>query len=173
MRHTLLLCSILTAAAASAGVPETMDPGQIPYYKLLTPGIATAGQPSSQALPKLAALGFKTVINLRMPGEDAPPDERAVVEGQGLRYVHVPLTAASLSAADVAAVEKVLDDPAAAPVLFHCTTSNRVGAVWALVQVRKGRSLDDALAAGREAGLRSPVLEEAVRKLATPAPKAP
>jgi len=65
----------------------------------------------------------------------------------------------------------VLDDPAAAPVLFHCTTSNRVGAVWALVQVRKGRSLDAALAAGREAGLRSPVLEEAVRKLA--APKAP
>jgi hypothetical protein len=37
--------------------------------------------------------------------------------------------------------------------------------------VRKGKSLDDALAAGREAGLRSPVLEEAVRKLA--APKAP
>jgi len=171
MRHALLLSTILTAAAASAGVPEKMDPGQIPYYRLLTPGIATAGQPSSEVLPKLAALGFKTVINLRMPGEDAPPDERAVVEGQGLRYVHVPLTAASLSAADVAAVEKVLDDAAAAPVLFHCTTSNRVGAVWALVQTRKGKSLDEALVAGREAGLRSPVLEEAVRRLA--APKAP
>jgi uncharacterized protein (TIGR01244 family) len=171
MRHALLLYTLLTAVAASAGVPETMEPGQIPYYRLLTPGIATAGQPSSEVLPRLAALGFKTVINLRMPGEDAPPDERAVVEGQGLRYVHVPLTAASLSAADVAAVEKVLDDPAAGPVLFHCATSNRVGAVWALVQTRKGKSLDAALAAGREAGLRSPVLEEAVRRVA--APKAP
>ena len=171
MRHALLLYTLLTAAAASAGVPETMEPGQIPYYRLLTPGIATAGQPSSEALSKLAALGFKTVINLRMPGEDAPSDERAVVEGQGLRYVHVPLTAGSLSAADVAAVEKVLDDAAAGPVLLHCATSNRVGAVWALVQTRKGKSLDEALAAGREAGLRSPALEEAVRRVA--APKAP
>jgi uncharacterized protein (TIGR01244 family) len=168
MRQTLLLVMLVAAAVASAGVPETVDPAQIPNYKRLTPDLAAAGQPSAETLAKLGTLGFKTVVNLRMPGEDGPPQERALVEGQGLRYVSVPVTAATLSLADVAAVEKVLDDPAASPVLLHCTASVRVGAVWALVQHRKGKPLEEALAAGREAGLTSTRLEEAVRKLAAP-----
>jgi len=40
--------------------------------------------------------------------------------------------------------------------------------VWALIQSREGKSLDEALAAGREAGLRSPQLEAAVRRLVGP-----
>ena len=27
-------------------------------------------------------------------------------------------------------VAKILDDPAAGPILFHCASANRVGAVW-------------------------------------------
>ena len=98
-------------------------------------------------------MGFKTVLNLRMPGEGGPANERELVEGQGLRYVSVPMTAASFSLADVQAVEKVLNDPAAGPVLFHCASANRVGATWAAVLARRGQSLDDALAKGHEAGL--------------------
>jgi hypothetical protein len=45
--------------------------------------------------------------------------------------------------------------------------------MWSLIQLRKGKTLDEALAAGREAGNQSPALEEAVRKLAAPAAKAP
>ena len=174
MRKTLLLC-LLTAAAVSAadGVPETVDPAQIPHYKKISPTLAAAGQPSAEALPKLGALGFKTVINLRMPTEDQPADERAIVEGQGLRYVAVPFTSSSLSQADVDAVAKVLDDPASGPVLLHCARSVRVGAMWSLIQLRKGKTLEEALAAGREAGNKSPALEEAVRRLAAPAPRAP
>jgi uncharacterized protein (TIGR01244 family) len=170
-----MLLSVLLAAAVSAadGVPETVDAAQIPYYRKITPTLAAAGQPSAEALPKLGAMGFKTVINLRMPTEDQPPNERAVVEGQGLRYVSVPFTSATLTRADVDAVEKVLDDPASGPVLLHCALSYRVGAMWSLIQLRKGKTLDEALAAGREAGNKSPALEEAVRKLAAPAAKAP
>ena len=113
MRKTVLL-SILLAAAVSVsagdGVPETVDPAQIPNYKKVTPTLAAAGQPTAEVLPKLGALGFKTVINLRMPNEDQPANERALVEAQGLRYVSVPVTSSSLSQADVDAVAKVLDD---------------------------------------------------------------
>jgi uncharacterized protein (TIGR01244 family) len=117
-------------------------------------------------------MGFKTVLNLRPAGEGGPPDEPALVESQGLRYVSVPVTAATLTAADVLAVEKILDDPAAGPVLFHCASSNRVGGLWALVQARKGKSLDEALAAGRDAGMRAGPVEDAVRRLYA-APAAP
>jgi uncharacterized protein (TIGR01244 family) len=86
----------------------------------------------------------------------------------------VPLTADSFSPADVLAVERVLADASAGPVLIHCHSSNRVGGVWAAIQARKGRSLDEALAAGREAGLQSPAMVAAVRRVlsATAAPAA-
>ena len=76
-------------------------------------------------------MGFRTVVNLR-PETEGPADERAVVEAQGLRYVSIPVTADTFSLADVEALEKVLADPAAAPVLLHCGSSNRVGAAWAV-----------------------------------------
>ena len=167
MRSTLVLLLFSSAAVVCAGVPETVDPAQIPAYKVIAPGVVAAGQPAPEVLPKLGEMGFRTVLNLRTPDEGGP-DERAVVEGQGLRYVAVPLTAASLSLADVLAIEKVLDDPGAGPVLFHCAYSNRVGAAWAIVQARRGKSLEDALAAGREAGLKSATIEDAVRRLVVP-----
>jgi uncharacterized protein (TIGR01244 family) len=171
MRSTLALLLLLPATVASAGVPETVDPTQIPNYKVIAPGIVAAGQPAAEVLPKLGAMGFKTVLNIRTPGEGGP-DERTVVEGQGLRYVSVPVTAASLSLSDVLAIEQVLDDPAASPVLFHCASSNRIGGVWAVIQARKGKTLDAALAAGREAGLKGATMEDAVRRMVAPTPTA-
>jgi uncharacterized protein (TIGR01244 family) len=173
MRSTLTVLLLSSAPLALAQVPETVEPARIPSYKVITPGLVAAGQPSREALATLGTMGFKTVINLRTAGEDTPPDEQAVVEGQGLRYVAVPLTAASLSLADVAAVEKVLEDPASGPVLVHCAASNRVGGIWALIQARKGKGLEEALAAGREAGLRSGPMEEAVRRLVAAPPPVP
>jgi uncharacterized protein (TIGR01244 family) len=123
-------------------------------------------------LARLGEMGFRTVVNLRTEKEGAA-EERAVVEAQGLRYVWVPVTADSFSPADVDAVQKVLDDRSSGPVLLHCASANRVGAVWAVIQSRQGRTLDEALAAGRAAGLSSPPMEAAVRRvLGVPEPAA-
>ena len=165
MRSALVLATCLSAAVLHAGVPETVDPGQIPAYKVIAPGIVAAGQPAPDVLPKLGAMGFKTVLNLRMLDETGPANEREVVEGQGLRYVSVPMTASSFTLADVEAVEKVLGDPAAGPILIHCASSNRVGGAWAAILARRGMSLDEALARGREAGLKSTAMEEAVKRV--------
>ena len=165
MRSILVGAACLSAAAVQAQVPQTVDPGQIPYYKLIAPGIVAAGQPATEALTKLGSMGFKTVINLRPAGEGGPANERELVESQGLRYVSVPFTAATFSLAEVEAVEKVLNDSAAGPVLFHCASSNRVGGAWAAVLARRGQSLDEALAKGREAGLKGGAMEEAVKRV--------
>ncbi len=174
MRRLLVVVTLLAVAApVAAEPPQTVEAASIPDYRLLQPGLATAGQPAPEALAKLKDMGFRTVVNLRTE-QEGTAEEQKVVEAQGLRYVSVPVTAESLSLADAAAVEKVLKDPTSGPVLLHCASSNRVGALWALIQAREGKSLDDALAAGREAGLRSPQLEAAVRRLVgPPAPPAP
>jgi len=171
MRPPVVVAALVVGAAcASARVPEAVDPASIPAYRLLRPGLAGAGQPVPQALAKLEDMGFRTVVNLRTEKEGAA-QERAVVEAQGLRYVWVPVTADSFSLADVDAVQKALDETSSGPVLLHCASSNRVGAVWAVIQSRQGKALDEALAAGRAAGLQSGPMEAAVRRvLGAPTP---
>ncbi len=164
-RSTVLaVVACLVPALAAAGVPESVEAGRIPAYRLVRPDLATAGQPSPEALAQLEAMGFRTVVSLRTAPE-GPADERPLVESQGLRYVQVPITPETFSLADVEAVQKVLDDPAAGPILLHCASSNRVGAVWAVIQARQGEPFEEAEAAGRAAGLHSASMVAAVRRV--------
>jgi len=161
----------LSAALSAAGVfaaevPATVE--GVPHYHVVKPGLATAGQPTPEAWKQLKALGFKTVINLRTEEEGGKAEEKAVTE-QGLRYVWVPVMPATLSAKDVETVAAILDDPAAGPVLLHCSAANRAGGLWAAVLARKGKSLDEAEAEGIKAGLSSQPMKDAVRRVA-PAP---
>jgi uncharacterized protein (TIGR01244 family) len=152
------------ALAATAGeIPQKIE--SIPNYVVIHPGLAAAGQPSADALAGLKDRGFRTVINLRTAGEPGYVDETKALEAQGIRYVHVPITAATFSAADVAAVRAVLDDPASGPVLLHCASANRVGAVWAALLTGQGKSMEEALAEGRRAGLSSEAMTAAVRRV--------
>jgi uncharacterized protein (TIGR01244 family) len=156
----------VAAAAAPPEVPTSVDATAFPNYHVIRPDLAAAGQPSAEGLAALKALGFKTVINLRTEQEGAK-EEGAVVKAAGLAYVSVPVTAETLNQADADAVSRVLDDPASGPVLLHCASGNRVGAVWALLRVRQGKTLEEAEAEGRAVGLKSPVLVEAMRKAAS------
>jgi uncharacterized protein (TIGR01244 family) len=171
------LVLIGTAVSAGAGeLPQTVDAARIPAYQLVSPALAAAGQPSPEALASLKEMGFRTVVNLRPPAE-GPSDEKAVVEAEGLRYVNVPVMPDTFRLDDVLAVQAVLDDPSAGPVLLHCASSNRVGGVVAVLASRRGKALEEALAAGKAAGLKSPVMENAVRRVLgaplLPVPAAP
>jgi len=166
MPRSWLLVGLLLfpASAQVAQIPESMDAAALPNYVLVRPGLAAAGQPTPEALGRLKDQGFRTVIDIRTEAEGTKAEE-AIVSGLGLRYVSVPLTAATISLDDVRAVAKVLDDPQAAPVLLHCASSNRVGGVIAVIEGLGGKSLDEAEAAGRRAGLRSQAMVDAVRRL--------
>ena len=165
----LLLALMLVADE----VPATMDPAAIPNYTRVRPGLAAAGKPSPAAIGHLKEQGFKTVIDLRSENEGLA-EEKASVEGQGLRYVSVPMTAASFTLADARKVKSVIEDPASGPVLLHCASSNRVGGVIAVIEAKNGKSLEQAIEEGKKAGLRSDPMVEAVRRvLAEPAPAKP
>ncbi len=161
---------LLFADSAPVQIPDSMDPAAVPNYVVVRPGLAAAGQPTPEALRQLKAQGFRTVVNLRTEAEGTK-DEEEIVKGLELRYVSVPLTAETISLEQVQALAKVLDDPEAAPVLLHCASSNRVGGVLAVIEGLGGKSLEEAEAAGRRAGLRSQAMVEAVRRLLASVPK--
>jgi uncharacterized protein (TIGR01244 family) len=161
---SLFAVAVFATVPLGAGIPEAVDKAAIPNYRVIRPGLATAGQPSPEAIGRLKEMGFKTVINLRTEKEGGKAEEQAVAAA-GLRYVWVPVSADTFSAADVDAVAKVLDDPAAGPTLLHCSSANRVGGVWTVLQVRRGKTLEEAETEGRAIGLASPAMREAVRRV--------
>lgn len=62
--------------------------------KKVSPGLAIGGQPGADDLRSLAEDGFKTVVNLRMPGEAAalsPEEAREIAERLHMCYFHIPL----------------------------------------------------------------------------------
>jgi uncharacterized protein (TIGR01244 family) len=171
MRKIATLAVVLLAGsglAAAAGIPETLDAMN---YKRLSPSLAVAGKPSKEALDSLKAAGFRTVIDLRQPSEGVP-SAREAVEAQGLTFVSVPVSPDTFSIGDVKRVEAVLTDRSAAPVFLYCSSSNRVGAALAVVEYRRGRSKDDALAEGRKAGMKSPAMEKAALRVMDQEPAA-
>ena len=116
----------------------------------------SAGQPSEAELAALARKGVRTVINLRHPSEATNFDEVAAVAATGMHYVAIPVAGSQdLTPETVARFGRELAKAqACGPVLVHCASANRVGALialeWAWVQ---GQTADIALAAGRAAGL--------------------
>jgi uncharacterized protein (TIGR01244 family) len=157
---------MLAVAVVAAEIPNAVSKDEIPNYQVVRPGLATAAQPSAETLGRLKAMGFRTIVNLRPRTEDPIVErEAAIVAEQGLRYVSVPVTPQTFSAADVAAVRRVLEDAEAGPVLLHCSSANRVGAVWAAIEVERGTSLADAEAEGRKLGLKSEPMVEALHRV--------
>jgi uncharacterized protein (TIGR01244 family) len=162
----VLLAAVLAASPAPAAAPATVEAKDIPNYHRVRPGLATAGQPSDEALGQLKALGFKTVINLRTPGEHNAAAEEEAVRAQGLRYVSIPVNSATFGPAEVSAVRAVLDDESAAPVLLHCTTANRAAAVWGLTEVQRGRAVSEVEAEAATVGLSHPTTVKGFHRVA-------
>lgn len=77
--------------------------------------------------------------------------------------MNIPVTGGVPTDAQVAEFARIVEDPNNAPLLVHCASANRVGAMWTLYRVRQGIPLAIALEEGRTAGLR-PDREAELRK---------
>lgn len=93
-------------------------------------------QPRSEEFKDLAALGVKTVIDLR---NDQVEYEKAAVEAAGMKYVHIPMSAwRAPRDADMEKVLQVIDDPESGKVFVHCKQGkHRTGVVSALYRMSK------------------------------------
>jgi uncharacterized protein (TIGR01244 family) len=145
--------------AASLSFAQSVD---LPNRHDALDGITTAGQPSEAALTAIAAAGYKSVIDLRGANEDRGLDEKKTVELLGMSYVSLPVEgAAGVSYANASALDKLLAE-LPKPVLVHCSTGNRAGALLALRAKANGADAQAALELGLANGLvgLKPVVEE-------------
>ncbi|MEE8522905.1 MAG: sulfur transferase domain-containing protein [Thermoanaerobaculia bacterium] len=164
---TLVLATWLAALAwigiqalADAQAEETVTAAgtvDIPNAKMPFAGVLTGGQATEEALAAAAAAGYRTVVNLRSEKEMAEIgwDEAAAVEALGMEYVFIPMAgAAGLTVDNAHRLAAVLDEPESHPVMIHCASGNRVGAMLALKAFHiDGQDADAALELGLEAGL--------------------
>ncbi|HJU88806.1 MAG TPA: sulfur transferase domain-containing protein [Gemmatimonadaceae bacterium] len=128
----------------------------LPFGSAPTPGVITAGQPTADQLGKLGAAGCVTVVDLRPAAEPRGYDERSAVADAGMEYFPIPLTADSLGDAEFDRVREVLKDRTERPMLVHCASANRVGAVLIpFFILDEGRSQEEALGLAQRVGLRS------------------
>ncbi len=108
---------------------------------VLAPGISAAGSLDRSDIDALARAGVRTIINNRPddedPGQLPATEARQMAEERGIAYHHIPVTAASLSRADVDAFAAVLAT-APTPVVAHCRSGTRSTLLWALARMRDG-----------------------------------
>jgi uncharacterized protein (TIGR01244 family) len=116
-------------------------------------GVTSAGQPNEAALEVFADSGYATVIDLRGADEDRGFNEASVVEALGLHYVTLPIEGKDAVSFDSARKLDELLQEYPGPVLVHCGSGNRVGALLALRASLDGADDESALAVGREGGL--------------------
>ncbi len=116
-------------------------PSSPPALAELAPGLSAAGKLDKGDIEALAQAGVRTIVNNRPddedPGQLSAADARQIAERHGIAYHHIPVTAASLSGADVEAFAVVLAS-APTPIVAHCRSGTRSALLWALARMRDG-----------------------------------
>ncbi len=124
---------------------------QVPFDSVLS-----GGQPTVDQIKQAAETGFKTVINLRTENELPDPDQELTwVEGSGMKYIHIPVAVPEGFTPQKAKVfAGALSKPENYPLIVHCKSGERVGAMFALKAFHVDeKELEEALLIGERAGL--------------------
>ncbi|HXG67931.1 MAG TPA: protein tyrosine phosphatase family protein [Blastocatellia bacterium] len=136
--------------------------GDVPNILCVDEKFATAGQPADAAFGKLAANGYRSVLNLRSANEGVDLErERELVEKAGMRYISIPVVSSAPKAEQAEAFIKAVSEANNHPMLIHCASANRVGAFFMIYRVLvQGWPEDKALEEATRIGLKSPVLKQ-------------
>jgi uncharacterized protein (TIGR01244 family) len=128
----------------------------LPPLAKLAPGLSAAGALGPSDIEALAASGVRTLVNNRPdnedPGQLPAAEARRLAEAQGIAYHHIPVTAASLSRADVEAFAAVLRS-ASQPVVVHCRSGTRSTLLWALARLDEGADPGALIATAARQGI--------------------
>lgn len=154
----MLALGVAACASTPTGTPV------IPLANVHAPaaGLLTAGHIKPDDIPHLARSGLRHVIDLTLDSETPGFDEAAAVQAAGIRYDSLPIRGAEdLTPENVQTFDRLVSG-SERPLLVHCASSNRVGALAALRAAWvSGKSTEEAIEEGRHWGLTS--LEPTVR----------
>jgi uncharacterized protein (TIGR01244 family) len=172
-RLLVAILALWLGAGLAAQEPPQRPSALLPLLNARVPlaGVLSGGQPTEEQIALAARAGFRTVINLRTDQESGFEWEREAVEKSGMRYIRIPVAGASgLTHGNAERLDRELEQALeSGPVLLHCASGNRIGALLALRAAwLEGVDPEKALQYGRESGLTG--LEEATKELLALAP---
>lgn len=160
----VLSCSMVVADDKPAKIekPKKLEPAKCGSVKQLHAfdDIYLAGQPNVADFQEFKKRGVKSVLNLRTK-EEMSFDEGKTLKELGLEYHHVPIASPdALTDENFDKLRKLLNEKEQRPLLLHCASANRVGAVWlAYRTLDGGLPYEDALSEAKTVGLKAPALE--------------
>ena len=127
----LLAISLSTAAAAQAPAANLIG---IDNFAKVNDDYFRGAQPAGEDYASLASLGVKTVINL-IGDSDLDASEQSMVEEQGMRYVHIPMSTRKAPTADeIATFMNAVNAEGA--VYVHCVGGrHRTGVMTAIYRM--------------------------------------
>ena len=148
--------------AGAQQVSKPTVPGVNNYAQLETT-VACAGATTPEAVPEIKKLGFKSIINLRLPTEAGAniEAEAAAAKSAGIPFYSIPFNTAQPDPKVADTFITTITTPGNEPAYIHCATANRASAMWMI----KRMVIDkwDADRAAQEAaalGLTNPALKQ-------------
>ena len=107
-------------------------------FRRITERLTTSGIVRPDVLKALRAQGYEAVVNL-LPdsSEHAIPNERDIVESQGIEYIHIPVDFKQPTSTDFLKFSEVLDRVHEKKVHVHCAANYRVSAFYSLYLVSR------------------------------------
>jgi len=132
-----LICAITLTANAIPGHKQTAGDNvavEIENFGKVNDHFYRGAQPKGRNYEQLAALGIKTIVDLR---EDARDDARSATERARMRYINLPMKEKSYPQADTATrFLQIVNDEANWPVFVHCAGGrHRTGVMTAVYRM--------------------------------------
>lgn len=166
----IALCLLFVSAPSFADdvkMPVKLDAPDFSGVLADAGKVFLGGQPSEDALKRLAAEGVSTIINFRTPAEMAnrqrvPFDEAEVAKSLGITYIQIPLGGKDypFKPSAVAAFAEALKKAKGKP-LVHCGSAYRASHMWSAYLAKyEGMDINEAIAHGRAANMGTQAVEE-------------
>lgn len=101
----------------------------------------TSGMPKPEDFARIAAAGYRTVINLALPTSDnAMANEGELVTRNGMNYVQIPIAFDAPKTSDFETFSRIMDAVEGQKVFVHCAANMRVSAFLFLYRLTRGQS---------------------------------
>ena len=117
--------------ASAQQVTKPTVPGASNFAKLETT-VACGGATTPEAVPEMKKMGFKSIINLRLPTEAGAnvEGEAAAAKAAGINFYNIPFSGQSPDPAVADQFLATITAPDNEPAYIHCAAGNRAGAMW-------------------------------------------
>jgi uncharacterized protein (TIGR01244 family) len=165
IKFTFMLIVVAAFGVRPAAAQQVTKPtvaGASNFAKLETT-VACGGATTPEAVPEIKKMGYKSIINLRLPSEPGAnvEGEAAAAKTAGINFYSIPFSGQS---PDPKVADTFLDTitaPGNEPAYIHCAAGNRAGAMWMIKRLAVDHwDTDRAFAEATALGLTSPALKQ-------------